>query len=108
MKLAGLSASRGNGEGKAIIIQSVADLQKMNFGDVMIVKHSNPAFANGLYKCSAVVSENGGILFHLAIMAREVGVPLISGVANATTLIKNGDNIKIVSTQKEGEVYVNE
>jgi len=106
MKLKGISASNGIGVGKAKIVLSVEDLEKIQQGDVMIVKHSNPAFALGLFKSSAVISENGGTLFHLAILAREIGVPLISSVENATTLIKDGDSLRVNAIEEEGEVYL--
>ena len=108
MILKGIPASGGCGTGIAKIVQSVEDLAKMQQGDVMIVRHSNPAYATGLFKASAVVSENGGTLFHLAILAREIGVPLVSSIENATTLIKDGDMVRVFATSEEGEVYVNE
>jgi len=108
MKLKGIPASCGIGTGIARIVQNVDDLAKMQQGDVMIVRHSNPAYATGLFKASAVVSENGGTLFHLAILSREIGVPLVSSVENATTLIQDGDMVRVFGASEEGEVYVNE
>jgi len=104
MKLKGIPASAGIGFGAAKIVQSVEDLEKVQQGDVMIVRHSNPAYAVGLFKASAVVSENGGTLFHLAILAREVGVPLVSSVENAATLIKEGQMVHVLAIGEEGEV----
>ena len=108
MKLKGIPASGGVGMGAGKIVQGVEDLEKMQPGDVMVVRHSNPVFATGLFKASAVVSENGGTLFHLAILAREVGVPLVSSVENATSLIKEGNVVRVFANGEEGEVYVDQ
>ena len=51
--------------------------------------------------------KTGGTLFHLAILAREIGVPCVTSIENATTIIKNGDTVKVCG-MKEGEVYVGE
>ncbi|MDR0930721.1 MAG: hypothetical protein LBM38_03110 [Clostridiales bacterium] len=108
MQLKGLSASRGAGVGAAKIVLSAADLTKVQQGDIMVVKHSNPAFATGLFKASAVISENGGMLFHLAILAREVGVPLVSGVENACKIIDEGKVISVNATDEEGVVTLDD
>ena len=107
MELKGISASGGFGAGPAKIVKNVKDLEKINRGDVMVVCHSNPAFVAGLFKVSAVISENGGTLFHLALLAREAGIPLVSGVKNATTLIKEHTIVTVLATGEEGEINVN-
>jgi len=107
MILKGLTASQGIYEGKAKIIKSVEDMEKIEQGDVMVVHTSSPAYATGLFKAGAVVSENGGTLFHLAILAREIGIPCVTGIENATTIIKSGDMVKVCGME-EGEVYVGE
>jgi len=104
--LRGLSASKGRGRGIAKIVLTAADVEKVQEGDVMVVARSNPAFVTGLFKASAVVSEIGGSITHLAILAREVGVPLITGVENATTIIKDGDNITVNAEIEKGVVEI--
>ena len=105
MLLKGLTANQGIFSGKAKIVKSVEDIEKVEQGDVMVVKTSSPAFANGLFKAGALVSESGGTLFHLAILAREVGLPCVTGIENATTIIKDGDMLKVRAVEG-GEVYV--
>lgn len=107
MILKGLTANSGVYTGKAKIIKKVEDLDKLEQGDIMVVKTSSPAYANGLFKAGALISENGGTLFHLAILAREVGLPCVTGIENATTIIKDGDMVKVIGME-EGEVHVGE
>ena len=107
MILKGLTANGGVHVGEAKIVRKVEDLNKIKQGDIMVVKTSSPAFACGLFSAGALVSENGGTLFHLAILAREVGVPCITGIRDATTILRDGDLVRVVGLE-EGEVHVGE
>jgi pyruvate,water dikinase len=105
-KLVGTPASGGKTEGIVKVLTSVDDFKKMEKGDIIVVYASSPAWTVPLLKAKALISEVGGILCHTAIVAREIGVPSVVGVDNATKILKDGDVVKIDG--ELGEIYVSE
>ena len=103
-KLIGLTVSNGEYEGTVKILKSVEDFEKVNDGDVVVVYASSPAWAVPILKAGALIAEVGGILCHAALVAREMGIPGIVNIENITTILKDGDRVKI--NGEKGEVYV--
>ena len=103
-KLSGLTVSSGEYEGTVKILKSVDDFKKVNIGDVVVVYASSPAWAVPLLKAGALIAEVGGILCHAALVAREMGVPGIVNIENVTSILKDGDVVKV--NGEVGEVYV--
>ncbi len=101
-KLKGLSGSKGKVSGSVCIINNVNEFGKLNEGDVLVCKFTDPVWTPLFAIAKAVVSDSGGPLSHSAIVAREYGIPAVLGVGNATMLLKDGDEI-IVDGDK-GEV----
>ncbi len=63
--------------------------------DVLVVKKTHPGMIDEIRRAAAVVTDEGGILSHAAITAREFGIPTIIGTKTATERFKNGDNVEI-------------
>ena len=93
--LTGMPASPGIAEGTARIINSTADISKMQKGDILIAHQTNPDLAIAMEKAAAIVTEVGGLTCHAAIVARELRKPAIVGVDNLLKAIKDGDYIKV-------------
>ena len=93
--LEGLAASPGIGVGKIKIIEHLEDLHKINQGDVLVTKMTNPDMVVTMQKCAAIVTDRGGLTAHAAIVSREMGIPAIVGTHEATTKLKNGEVITV-------------
>ncbi len=69
----------------------------MNFkqGDILVCQGVDPNMTFVIPLASAVVEERGGMLIHGAIIAREYGLPCITGASQAMQLIENGNEITV-------------
>jgi len=103
-KLIGLTVSNGKYEGTVKVLKSVEDFGKVNYGDVVVVYASSPAWSVPLLKAGALIAEVGGILCHAALVAREMGIPGIVNIENVTTILKDGDRVQVDG--EAGEIYV--
>jgi pyruvate,water dikinase len=91
----GLTVSTGRVTGKVKIVRSAADVKKVVDGDIMVVAHSSPAFAIGVMTAAGLVCETGGLLTHVCIVAKEIGIPCLARVEGATELLKDGMDITL-------------
>ncbi|MEK6842291.1 MAG: PEP/pyruvate-binding domain-containing protein, partial [Nanoarchaeota archaeon] len=73
--LSGLAASPGIGFGTVKIVKTLEDLQKINSGDVLVTKMTNPDMVVTMQKSSAIITDEGGLTAHAAIVSREMGIP---------------------------------
>ena len=91
----GTIACRGTGTGPVHVAISEDDLADFPEGGVMVVRHTYPEFAVALQKASAIVSDIGTVLGHLATVAREYDVPAIFNTENATKVLRNGMQVTV-------------
>ncbi|HID31375.1 MAG TPA: pyruvate, water dikinase [Desulfobacterales bacterium] len=91
----GSIACRGVGTGPVHVAKDEQDLADFPEGGVLVVRHTHPEFAVVLQKASAVVSDIGTVLGHLATVAREYNVPAIFDTENATKVLKNGMQVTV-------------
>ena len=68
---------------------------KVKAGEVLVCDAVDPNMTFVVPLCSAIIERRGGMLIHEAIIAREYGIPCITGVPDATQLIKNGDYLTV-------------
>ena len=104
--LKGLAASPGVGIGKVKIVLSIDELDKVKEGDVLVTKMTNPDFVPAMRRAVAIVTDEGGLTSHAAIVSRELGVPCIVGTGNATQVLKEG--MLITVDGRKGLVYEGE
>ena len=100
-KLAGIPASPGRHEGIARIVHSVDDLLRVEPGDVLVAITTAEAFNLAMSFASAVVTDQGGLLGHAAITAREYGIPAVVGTHRATSAIADGTRVVVDGTTGE-------
>ncbi len=86
----GLSANTGNVKGKAKIIINKNDLHKVKEGDILVAVSTHPDYVPAMRKAAAVVTDEGGLTCHAAIIARELNIPCIVGTKIATRVLKDG------------------
>ena len=94
-QLLGNPSGRGVSEGYARVILKEDDLFKVKAGEVLVCDAVDPNMTFVVPLCSAIIERRGGMLIHGAIIAREYGIPCITGVPDATQLIKNGDYLTV-------------
>ena len=93
--LKGVIASKGSAKGAARIILGQKDFHKFRKGDILISEATRPEFLPIMKKAAAIVTEEGGITSHAAIVSRELKVPCIVGVSHITSILKNGDKVEV-------------
>jgi phosphohistidine swiveling domain-containing protein len=94
-EIRGMPAGRGRARGKAYVVSEKSPISKAPRGSVLVLEHADSQISHMIRDFSAVVSDQGGRLCHLAIVAREMGIPAIVGTGNATSLIRTGDNLEV-------------
>ena len=93
--LRGLAASRGVYEGPARRISGPAEFGRILQGDVLVTEATSEAFNILLPLLGAIVTDNGGLLSHSAIVAREYGIPGVVGTREATQRIADGARVRV-------------
>ncbi|PKL63876.1 MAG: phosphoenolpyruvate synthase [Methanomicrobiales archaeon HGW-Methanomicrobiales-3] len=101
--LKGQGAAPGIASGKVVIIRDVRDVGKVKEGDILVTKMTNPDMVPAMRKVAAIITDEGGMTCHAAIVSRELGTPAIVGTKNATNLLKN-DQLVTVDGEK-GHIY---
>lgn len=99
----GLPASPGIAFGKARVILDVKDAKDFEKGDILVTKMTDPDWVPVMKIASAIVTDEGGMTSHAAIVSRELGIPAVVGTGNATKVIK--DNQEITVDAIRGIVY---
>ena len=82
-------------EGTARVVKSVDEIGRIQQGDILVCQVTNPTWCPIFQKIGAAVSDIGGSMSHMAIVAREYGLPAVVGTGNATTRIKDGQRIRV-------------
>ena len=94
-QLVGQPAGPGFTTGPARVITGVDDLFDFQPGEILVCDAVDPNMTFVVPLASAVVERRGGMLIHGAIIAREYGLPCVTGVPQVTTLIGNGDRLSV-------------
>jgi rifampicin phosphotransferase len=92
--LVGLPVSAGTVEGRARVILDIADAD-LEAGDILVTAYTDPSWAPAFVVIKALVTEVGGLMTHGAVVAREYGLPAVVGVEHATSLIRDGQQIRV-------------
>ena len=82
-RLTGVPTSRGYYRGPVKVIKSVAEFDRLDAGDVLVIPYSDVAWTPLFSRAGAVIAESGGMLSHSSIVAREYGLPAVVSVNNA-------------------------
>ncbi len=106
----GLAASPGIVSGKVHVLKSVDEIDKFNEGEILVTKMTAPDWVPAMQKAKAIITDEGGMTCHAAIVSRELGVPCIVGTSafgkKATETLKDGEIITVDA--KNGVVYSGE
>ncbi|CAF0879919.1 unnamed protein product [Didymodactylos carnosus] len=105
----GRSVARSISKGKAKVLTSVSESEKMESGDILVAPRTDPDWSSVMKKAVAIVTDQGGRTSYAAIISREMDVPAIVGCGTATKQIKSGTMVTVVNSEgDEGKVYEGE
>jgi phosphoenolpyruvate synthase/pyruvate phosphate dikinase len=93
----GLVVCKGAGVVKGVvkILLDPAKVETFNEGDVLLAPMTSPEYIFAMKKAAAIVTDEGGLTSHAAIVSRELGIPCIVGTKIATKIFRDGDVVEI-------------
>ena len=94
-ELKGETGCLGYGKGPVKIVIRAEDMDKMKEGDVLVSIATDPDIVPAMKKASAIVTEQGGVTSHAAIVSRELGIPCVIGTKIATKVLQDGDIVEV-------------
>ena len=93
--LSGLGASPGVASGAVRTIEKLDQLDKVGEGDIIVTPMTTPDMVPAMKRASGIVTEEGGMTSHAAIVSRELGVPAVVGTGNATSVLVDDQIVTI-------------
>jgi pyruvate,water dikinase len=94
-ELNGLGVSPGTATGKARVILRADTEQQLLAGEILVAPFTDPGWTPYFVPASAIVMDEGGVISHGSIVAREYGIPAVVNVGGATKIIKTGQTIQV-------------
>ncbi|GLX81805.1 phosphoenolpyruvate synthase [Thalassotalea eurytherma] len=102
----GRSIGHKIGAGKAKVLASLDEMDKIQPGDVLVTDMTDPDWEPIMKRASAIVTNRGGRTCHAAIIAREMGIPAVVGCGDATSRINNDDEVTVSCAEGDtGFIY---
>lgn len=103
----GLTVSFGKAVGKVKIIKTINDLSLIEKGDILVTSMTRPDYVSAMKECSAIITDEGSILCHAAIISRELKIPCVVGTKIATQVLQDGDEVEVDADQGVVKVIKN-
>ncbi len=94
-QIQGQPAGEGIVTGRARVIDEKQDLFDIKSGEIMVCDSIDPNMTFVVPLVSGIVERRGGMLIHGAIIAREYGIPCVTGIPDATRIVANGDEVTV-------------
>jgi len=111
----GLGASPGMASGTVKIINSTDELDKVQEGDILVTVMTTPDMVPAMKRANGIITDEGGVTCHAAIVSRELGIPCVVGTGEATSILPENSQVtldgnkgivwegKLVETDKKQE-----
>ncbi len=104
--IAGRAIGQRIGSGEVKVIMTPDEMGKINDGDVLVTDMTDPDWEPIMKRASAVVTNRGGRTCHAAIIARELGIPAVVGSGDATSVLRDGQEVTVSCAEGDtGHVY---
>lgn len=91
----GLTACMGQAQGPVKVVRSVTEIGKVQKGDILVAVMTRPDYIPAMKKAAAIVTDEGGVTCHAAIVSRELGIPCIIGTKIATKVLQDGQIVEV-------------
>ncbi len=101
--LRGFGASPGVAGGIARLLRGPAEMERLKAGEILVTTMTSPDMVPAMSRAAAIVTDEGGMTCHAAIVSRELGVPCVVGTREATRTIQDGAEVTVDG--KTGSVY---
>ncbi len=102
----GRSIGQKIGRGPVRAISSIAEMDRVQVGDVLVTDMTDPDWEPVMKRASAIVTDRGGRTCHAAIIARELGIPAVVGCGDATQILKDGMDVTVSCAEGDtGMIY---
>ncbi len=94
------------GTGPVRVVHSIADMDQVQAGDVLVTDMTDPNWEPVMKRASAIVTNRGGRTCHAAIIARELGIPAVVGCGDATEVLREGALVTVACSEGDtGYIY---
>jgi phosphoenolpyruvate synthase/pyruvate phosphate dikinase len=94
-QISGQPASPGLARGRVHVVWAIEEIATVKKGEILVAPATTPAHVPAMEKAAAIVTDEGGLLSHAAIVSRELGVPCIVGTKIGTKALKDGDLVEV-------------
>lgn len=91
----GIVASKGKATGRVVVVNSISEINKVRKGDILVTPMTTPDYTAVMNKVAAIVTNEGGVTCHAAIIAREFNLPCIVSSKIATKVFKDGEKVEV-------------
>jgi pyruvate,water dikinase len=91
----GLGASPGITSGKVKIIKNTDELDKIQKGDILTTVMTTPDMVPAMKRANGIITDEGGVTCHAAIISRELGIPCVVGTGDATKILKENSVVSL-------------
>ncbi len=95
LEVKGVCASVGKAIGKVRILRNSSESSKMEKGEILVTFMTTPDYVSSMQKAAAIVTNDGGITCHAAIVSRELKIPCVIGTKIATKVLKDGMLVEV-------------
>lgn len=96
----GKTAQAGFVKGRVKVCKGAVEvLKKIKKGDILVCGMTTPEYVPAMKKAKAIITDEGGITCHAAIISREIKTPCIVGAQIATEVLKDGDRVEVDANQ---------
>jgi pyruvate,water dikinase len=96
--LSGYAASPGCVTGAVRILRSINEVSKLQPGDILVTAMTTPIWTSVFMNVAGIITDNGGMLSHAAIVAREMGIPAVVGTGKASRMLQDGQIVTLDGT----------
>jgi len=94
-RLIGNVAYQGRTKGFIKIINTPSEINKMKRGNILVSASTNPNLMSAIRQAAAIITDEGGLTCHAAIVARELRIPCVVGTKFATKILKDGEFVEV-------------
>jgi phosphohistidine swiveling domain-containing protein len=94
-EIKGVPVSSGIAKGKVRFVMGPQDFKKFKVGEILVAHYTSPSFMMVMKKAVAIITNEGGITSHAAIVSRELNKPCIVGTKIATKVLQDGDMVEV-------------
>lgn len=99
----GVGIGQGSVSGRARLVQSSMEASHFNAGEILVASQTSADFIEAIRKAAGIITEDGSLTSHAAVIGLRLGVPVIVGVQGATSVIRDGEIITL--DMQRGMVY---